>query len=124
MYINLKIKDMWYWIAAMAMMGSAFLSMYLNNGLPFVAVTIPLVLLDRAYAVPLLLFIAAIEGSFKTLTSGNESTETMAILLMMPLFVYDYIKKNSTMIPFKFSLLYVIFGAFVIIGMITWSTLR
>lgn len=121
MNANLKLKDMWYWAAVVMMMGSAFLSMYLNNGLPFVAVTIPLVLLDRAYAVPLLLFIAAIEGSFKTLTSGNESTETMAIMLMMPLFVYDYIKNNSKMVPFKFSMLFLVFAFFVIIGMFTWS---
>lgn len=119
---NLKIKDIWYWVANFAMMGSAFLSMYLDNGLPFVAVTLPLVLLDRAYAVPLLLFIAAIEGSFKTLETGNSSTETMAIMLMMPLFVYDYIKNNSKMVPYKFTMLYIFFGLLVIIGMFTWNS--
>jgi O-antigen ligase len=122
MTIDLKLKDMWYWTANFAMMGAAFLSMYLNNGLPFVAVTIPLVLLDRAYAVPLLLFIAAIEGSFKTLDSGNQSTETMAIMLMMPLFIYDYIKNNSVKVPYKFSMLFLLFGLLVIMGMFTWNS--
>lgn len=118
---TLRLKDAWYWVTVLAMMGSAFLSMYLNNGYPFVMVTICFVLLDRAYAVPLLLFIAAIEGSFKTLDT-NSSTETAAIMMMMPLFIYDYIKANGKMIPYKFSILFIIFGMFVIIGMFTWTS--
>ena len=33
MSMNLKLKDMWYWIANFALLGSAFISMYVNNAL-------------------------------------------------------------------------------------------
>ncbi|HEY6978155.1 MAG TPA: hypothetical protein VH396_17765, partial [Chitinophagaceae bacterium] len=63
--MNLKLKDLWYWIANFALVGSAFVSMSMSNPYAMLAVAIPLIFLDRAYAVPVLLFIAAIEGSFK-----------------------------------------------------------
>ena len=46
---DVQLKTVWYWTANFAMVGSAFLSMYMNNGYAFLAVSIPLVLLDRAY---------------------------------------------------------------------------
>jgi len=118
--MDLKVKDLWYWTIVCLMMGSAFLCMYLNNGYPFLIITLPFVLLDRAYAVPYLLFVAAIGGSFKTIDTSN-NTETVAIALMMPLFIYDYFQNNSKMVPYKLVLLYIIFGVFVVIGWITWG---
>jgi hypothetical protein len=38
MNANLKLKDLWYWVANFALLGSAFLSMYVNNALPMLAV--------------------------------------------------------------------------------------
>ena len=78
--MNLKLKDLWYWIANFALVGSAFLSMYMNNAYPMLAVAIPLILLDRAYVVPVLLFIAAIEGSFKVQDAASQA-ESTAIMM-------------------------------------------
>src|SRR5206468_1471435 len=121
MSVNLKLKDLWYWSANFALLASAFLSMYVNNALPMLAVSIPLVMLDRAYVVPLLLFIAAIEGSFKVEDAASQA-ESTAILMIGPLFAYDFIRKNGRMVPYSLVLLYIIFGMFVVIGMFTYSS--
>lgn len=121
MNTNVKLKDLWYWTANFALLGSAFLSMYVNNALPMLAVSIPLVILDRAYVVPLLLFIAAIEGSFKVEDAASQA-ESTAILMIGPLFAYDFIKKNGRMVPYSLVLLYIIFGVFVVIGMVTYAS--
>src|SRR4051812_33665833 len=117
--MELKLKDLWYWTANFMLLASAFVSMYVNNGYPLLIVSIPLAFLDRAYVVPLLLFIAAIEGSFKV--QGNSSdTESLAILSIAPLFAYDFIKHNAKMIPFKLGIFYIIFGAFLVIGIFVY----
>jgi O-antigen ligase len=121
MNANLKLKDLWYWVANFALLGSAFLSMYVNNALPMLAVSIPLVILDRAYVVPLLLFIAAIEGSFKVQDAASQA-ESTAIMLIGPLFAYDFIKKNGIKVPYNLALLYIIFGMFVVVGMFTYAS--
>jgi O-antigen ligase len=121
MSMNLKLKDLWYWVANFALLGSAFLSMYANSALPMLAVSIPLVILDRAYVVPLLLFIAAIEGSFKVEDAASQA-ESTAIMLIGPLFAYDFIRKNGRMVPYGLVLLYIIFGLFVVIGMFTYAS--
>ena len=53
--MNVKLKDVWYWAANFALVGSAFVSMTMNNAYAMLAVAIPLIFLDRAYAVPVLL---------------------------------------------------------------------
>src|SRR5574337_828120 len=120
MSMNVKLKDAWYWVANFILLGSAFLSMYVNSALPMLAVSIPLVILDRAYVVPLLLFIAAIEGSFKVEDAASQA-ESTAIILIGPLFAYDFIRKNGRMVPYGIVLLYLIFGMFVVIGMFTYA---
>lgn len=118
--INLKVNDLAYWAANFAILGAAFFSMYVNNAYPLLAVAVPLILLDRAYVVPVLLFIAAIEGAFK-IEDAASVAESRAIELIMPFFIYDYFINNSKKIPFKLSLLYLIFGVFCIIGMFVYS---
>src|SRR6476646_2736903 len=120
MNANLKLKDLWYWVANFALLGSAFLSMYVNNAFPMLAVSIPLVILDRAYVVPLLLFIAAIEGSFKVEDAASQA-ESTAIMLIGPILGYDLIKKNDKIIPFQIVLLYIIFGLFVVLGLFIYK---
>jgi hypothetical protein len=117
--MELKLKDVWYWTANFLLLASAFISMYVNNGYPLLIVSIPLALLDRAYVVPLLLFIAAIEGSFKVQGSSSD-TESLAILAIVPFFAYDFIKHNGKMIPFKLGIFYIIFGVFLVIGIFVY----
>lgn len=117
---NLKLNFVWYWGCNFAILGAAFLSMYMNNAYALLAVAIPIVMLDRAYVVPLLLFIAAIEGSFKVEDAASQA-ESTAIMLIMPFFAYDFITGNKIKVPFKLSLLYLMFGFFVVLGMYTYS---
>jgi len=120
MSINVQLKDLWYWTANFALLGSAFLSMYMSNAYPMLAVALPLVLLDRAYVVPLLLFIAAIEGSFKVEDAASQA-ESTAIMLIGPILAYDFIKRNAKMVPFKMVLLYIIFASFVVLGIFIYN---
>lgn len=117
---NLKLDALWYWTANFAILGSAFLSMYLNNAYPLLGIAVPLIIIDRAYVVPILLFIAAIEGSFKVEDAASKA-ETYAIMLILPFFAFDYITGNKVKLPFKISLLYLVFGFFVLVGMFVYS---
>jgi O-antigen ligase len=117
---NLTLGALWYWAANFAILGSAYLSMYLNNAYPLLAIAVPLILLDRAYVVPILVFIAAIEGSFKVEDAASKA-ETYAIMLVLPFFAYDFVTNNKVKVPFKFSALYVLFGFFVIVGMFIYG---
>ncbi|MEP6845492.1 MAG: hypothetical protein ABI861_05790, partial [Panacibacter sp.] len=118
--MNLKLDALWYWTANFAILGSAFLSMYLNNAYPLLAIAVPLIILDRAYIVPILLFISAIEGSFKVEDASSQA-ESTAIMLILPFFIYDYITTNKKKVPFNLTLLYLVFGLFVFIGMYIYS---
>src|SRR4051812_30681517 len=115
--MNLKLKDLNYWIANFALLGSAFVSMYMNNAYAMLAVAIPLIFLDRAYVVPVLLFIAAIEGSFKVEGGSSSDAETIVIGVVGPILLYDLIRRNSKKVPIQFVLLYFIFGSFVVLGL-------
>ncbi|HRI19904.1 MAG TPA: O-antigen ligase family protein [Panacibacter sp.] len=121
MNANLKLKDMWYWGANFALLLSAFVSMYMSNGIPILLVGAPLVLLDRAYLVPMLLFLACIEGSFKV-EGVSSSTESEAIMLAAPFLVFDFFQKNGEKVPLKFTLLYLGWLLFVGIGFYTYSS--
>ncbi len=118
--MNLKLSVIWYWTANVLILAMVWISMYLNNSWPLLAVAVPLILLDRAYVVPILITIAAIEGSFKVEDAASQA-ESTAILLVFPFFIYDYITNNKVKIPFKLSLLYIFFGFFVILGMYIYS---
>lgn len=119
MKIELKLKDAWYWGSGFAMLAMASISMYLDNPLPMLAVALPLILLDRAYIVPVLLFIACIEGSFSSEDSSSQA-ESLAILFIGPLFVYDFFHHNKVKVPYKFVLLFLVFVFFVIWGTIVF----
>ncbi|CAN5747763.1 hypothetical protein BH10BAC2_BH10BAC2_06660 [soil metagenome] len=118
--MNLKVNDLMYWSANFAILGMAFLSMYLNNAYPLLAIAVPLILLDRAYIVPVLLFIAAIEGSFKVEDASSQA-ESRAIMLVLPFLAYDFITDNKKKIPFNLSLIYLVFGVFVVTGMFIYG---
>jgi len=118
--MNLKLKDLWYWIANFALVGSAFVSMSMNNAYAMLAVALPLIFLDRAYAIPVLLFIATIEGSFKVEGGSSSDAESIVIGIVGPILAYDLIRKNSKKVPFQFVLLYLIFGFFVLVGLFTF----
>jgi len=104
------------------LVGSAFVSMYMNNAYAILAVAIPLIFLDRAYVLPVLLFIAAIEGSFKVEGGSSSDAETIVIAVVGPILAYDLIRRNSKPVPFQFVLLYVIFGFFVVVGLFVYTT--
>ena len=114
MKIELKLKDAWYWGSGFAMLAMASISMYLDNPLPMLAVALPLILLDRAYIIPVLLFIACIEGSFSSEDSSSQA-ESLAILFIGPLFIYDFFHHNKVKVPYKFVLLFLIL-AFLLSG--------
>jgi len=118
--MNLKLKDAWYWIANFAILGTCSLSMYMDDPIYLIAVAAPLILMDRAYVIPVFIFIACIEGSFVS-EDASSKAETYAIAVALPFFLYDFIKHNKVKVPFQFSMLFVIMGIFVIIGMITWG---
>lgn len=120
MNVELKLKDIWYWGTNLAMIGMASVSMYLDNPLPLLAVAVPLCLLDRAYIIPLLIFIACIEGSFSSEDSSSQA-ESLAIMAIGPMFLWDFFKNNKVKVGLTISFLFITFGFFVIWGIIIYK---
>jgi len=120
MKLEMNFKDMWYWGTNFALLAMASLSMYLDNPIPMLAVAVPLCLLDRAYVIPLLLFIACIEGSFSSEDSSSQA-ESLAIIAIGPMFLWDFFKHNGVKVPLKISLLFLTFIIFVIWGIIIFK---
>ncbi|MEP7319820.1 MAG: hypothetical protein ABI921_13790, partial [Panacibacter sp.] len=115
MNTQLKLKDVWYWGSNFAMLGMASISMYMDNPIPMLLVAIPLIMLDRAYFVPVLLFIACIEGSFSSEDSSSQA-ESWAIMAMTPIFLFDFFHHNKVKIPPKFTIFFILFFFFIILG--------
>jgi O-antigen ligase len=120
MNAELKLKDVWYWGSGFALLFMASVSMYMDNPIPMLAVAIPLILLDRAWIIPVLLFIACIEGSFSSPDSSTKA-ETYAIMAIGPLFLYDLLYHNKKLVPLNLVMLFLIFGFFVIWGAYIFS---
>lgn len=113
--MNLKLTDLWYWVANIVILVMVWISMYLSNAWPLLLVSVPLFLLDRAYIIPVLLIIAGIEGSFKTEDASSQA-ESMAIMMVAPFFLFDFFRNNSVKVPFKLSVLYITMAFFVVLG--------
>jgi hypothetical protein len=117
--ITIKLKDIGYAVSIAVFVLSISISLVINNSLPMLAVAFPLILLNRAFIIPLLIIIPAIEGAFKVEDTAS-ITETVAIAGLLPIFVYDLLKRNKVVVPMKLVLLYVGFAFFVIIGLVVY----
>lgn len=118
--MNLTLNHLWYWVSSLLILAMVWISMYLSNAWPLLAIAVPLIFLDRAYAIPILITIAAIEGSFKV-EEASSNAESMAILLVFPFLILDYFTNNKIKVPFKLSILYLTFGFFVILGIYIYN---
>ena len=117
---ELKLKDVWYWGSNFALLGTASLSMYLDNPIPMLLVALPLIMLDRAYFVPVLMFIACIEGSFSSEDSSSQA-ESWAIMALTPIFIFDFFHHNKVKVPTKFVIIFIVFLFFVLFGAIVYK---
>jgi O-antigen ligase len=86
-----------------------------------VALTIPLVLYDRAFMFPMFMTISLSQGAYTAPTSGVGTAdasyaESLTLLAVSPMLLYDLITQKSKMIPFRFVIYYVIFIFFVYLG--------
>lgn len=117
---SLKLTDVWHWGALFTIIATSFLSMYLSNSLPLMLVAFPIMILDRSFIVPVMLLIAATEGAYRTETETSQ-TESILLMAMVPIFLYDYSQKlGRNIIPAKITLLFVIFLLFVITGLFVY----
>ena len=92
-----------------------------STSTPLVLISVPLVLYDRAYMFPMFLTLSLSQGAFTQATSGvGTSTasysESLSIAAVTPMLAYDLFTQKSKMIPYRFVLLFLIFGMFVYLG--------
>lgn len=118
--ITIKLKQIGYALGIGAFVLSIAASLVINNSLPLLVVAFPLILFNRAYVLPLLLIIPAIEGA---LTVGDTPpiTESLAIAGLIPLFAYDILRTKKVVIPAKVATLYFIFFIFIVMGFFVYS---
>jgi O-antigen ligase len=86
-----------------------------------VVITIPLVLYDRAFMFPMFMVISLSQGAFSSASSGVGTAdasyaESLTLLGVAPMLLYDLVTQKSKMIPYRFVIYYVIFILFVYIG--------
>jgi len=107
---------------------SVALSTILGSGIPLLIVTIPIILFNRDYLLPLLLIIPIVEGALTTNSlvtttkdagvSQSSMAESIAIALLTPVIIFDLIQKAKKKVPFKLTLLFIWLGVIVAIGYI------
>lgn len=98
----------------------------IGSGIPVLIVAIPIILFNRDYLLPLLLFIPIVEGALTTNTlvtttkdagvTQSSMAESIAIALLTPIIIYDLIQKAKKKVPFKLSLLFIWLSVIVAIG--------
>lgn len=96
------------------------LSLYMSDSTYILIVLLPIVILDRAFLIPLLFTIPVVEGVYSTDSTASNS-ETIAIAMLVPILAYDLLKANKKMIPFKVVALYLIFIIMAFVGLIVYK---
>src|SRR5207237_2260094 len=98
MSISISLDKVLRLLGCVMFLGALFTSLYLNDSTPILLVLLPLVLIDRAFLIPILFTIPLVEGVYATLdTSSN--TESLAIAMLAPILGYDLLRKNSVDVP-------------------------
>lgn len=105
--------------------GLLYFSLYMQNPYPLVALTIPLVLYDRAYMYPMFVAIALTQGAYSDASSGvgtgdSSFAESATILAVAPMLAYDLLTQKSKMVPFRFAIIYLLFFIFIYIGLFVY----
>src|SRR3954465_1836497 len=100
-------------------LGALSVSLYLNESIPILLVLLPLVLIDRAFLIPILFTIPLVEGVYATLDT-NSNTESVAIAMLAPILGYDLLRKNSVNVPIRINALFVVFIIMTIVGLIVY----
>ncbi len=119
MTISFNLHKTLQLIGSVMFLGALSISLYLNNSIPILLVLWPLVLIDRAFLIPILFTIPLVEGVYATLdTSSN--TESIAIAMLAPILGYDLLRRNSVNVPIRINALFVIFIIMTIVGYIVY----
>lgn len=119
MSISFNLKQVSRFIGSAMFLGALAVSLYLNNSTPILLALWPLVLIDRAFLIPILFTIPLVEGVYATLdTSSN--TESIAIAMLAPILGYDLLRKNSVNVPTRINMLFVVFIIMTIVGFIVY----
>ncbi len=121
-------KQIKFWLGIFFFLLSVALSTILGSGIPLLIVTIPIILFNRDYLLPLLLIIPIVEGALTTNSlvtttkdagvSQSSMAESIAIALLTPIIIYDLIQKAKKKVPFKLTMLFIWLGVIVAIGYI------
>lgn len=121
-------KQIKFWLGIFFFLVSVAVSTILGSGIPLLIVTIPMILFNRDYMLPLLLIIPIVEGALTTNSlvtttkdagvSQSSMAESIAIALLTPIIIYDLIQKAKKKVPFKLTLLFIWLGVIVAIGYI------
>jgi len=119
MTILFKSRNILRLIGCAMFLSALAVSLYLNNSIPILLVLWPLVLIDRAFLIPILFTIPLVEGVYATLdTSSN--TESIAIAMLAPILGYDLLRKNKVNVPTRINALFVVFIIMAIVGFIVY----
>jgi hypothetical protein len=100
---------------------ATYSSLVMTSSIPLIVITLPLVAYDRSFMFPLFTAIPLAQGAFITDEIDSDSmAESIALLTVMPLLMYDFLRLKSRIVPFRFVLWYVLFGMLVVLGLIVY----
>ena len=108
------------WVGSILLLTTMWISLIKNNSTPILLVLMPLVLMDRAFLIPILLTLPLIEGVYYS-DSGASNAETIAIAMLVPILGFDLLRKNKVNIPTRILALFIIFIIMEIVGFIVYK---
>src|SRR4051794_23227615 len=119
MSISFNLQKTLQLIGCALFLGALAVSLYLNDSIPILLVLWPLILIDRAFLIPILFTIPLVEGVYATLDT-NSNTESVAIAMLAPILGYDLLRKNSVNVPTRINALFVVFIIMTIVGFLVY----
>ncbi len=119
-------KQIRFWLGIFFFLASVTVSTIIGSGIPLLIVTIPIILFNRDYLLPLLLIIPIVEGALTTntlVTTTKDAgviqssiSESIAIAILTPIVIFDLIQKAKRKVPFRLTMLFIWLSVIVAIG--------
>jgi hypothetical protein len=118
--MKFETKKVYNFVGILFFLFCVAVSLLISNPLPLVAGAFPLMLLNRAYVLAVLLTVECVKGAAVNADQSTNLVQMMALAAAFPLLLYDLLKRHSMVVPFKLVGFYILFPFLVILGFYIW----
>lgn len=117
--MKITLKGFFTFLCALIFLTALNISLVLNDSNTLLAALVLIVLINRAFIIPILFTIPTIEGVYSLETASN--AESIAVAFIFMIVIYDLLRKNNQKaIPVSLIILYLCFIGMTFLGLIVY----